>query len=39
MIIGEPLVGKTCAYKVLINAINELNDLDLLDEPKVINLN
>jgi hypothetical protein len=35
MIIGEPLVGKTVSYKVLINTINDLFEQELLNETKV----
>lgn len=32
MIIGDSLVGKTSSYKVLIEAINEVNDTGLEDD-------
>lgn len=35
MLIGESGVGKTCCYKVLIEAINEICETSFQDEQKV----
>ncbi|CAI9716307.1 dynein heavy chain 3, axonemal-like isoform X2 [Octopus vulgaris] len=35
MIVGEPIAGKTCAYKVLADALGELSQQNLMDENQV----
>ncbi|XP_052828077.1 dynein axonemal heavy chain 3 [Octopus bimaculoides] len=35
MIVGEPIAGKTCAYKVLADALGDLSQQNLMDENQV----
>ena len=36
MIVGEPMGGKTCSYKVLSGALGDLHAANMMDEFKVI---